>query len=165
MKIIKNINLTYLYIKDLVIEYYNNFNNYIYYYIFFSCGYLSLIYISTFFSLLNNYILYFCYWFGLGLLSTIGFGFGFHTVIFFLFPYVINIKNLAINNNTTDFGGHSFGQSWGRIPSVWGLTYTTSINDQCPAGRSKTLYAQTSKTSRVLAPVIVRMHLDEQCFA
>lgn len=103
MKIIKNINLTYLYIKDLVIEYYNKCNNYIYYYIFFGCCYLFLIYISTIFSILNNYTLYFCYWFGLGLLSTIGFGFGFHTGLFFLFPYVINIKNLAINNNTTDF--------------------------------------------------------------
>ena len=30
------------------------------------------------------------YWFGLGVLSTIGLGFGFHTGIFFLFPYIIN---------------------------------------------------------------------------
>jgi vacuole membrane protein 1 len=30
------------------------------------------------------------YWLGLGILSTIGLGFGFHTGIFFLFPYIIN---------------------------------------------------------------------------
>jgi vacuole membrane protein 1 len=39
---------------------------------------------------MNSIILGYLYWVGLGILSTIGFGFGFHTGLFFLFPYIIN---------------------------------------------------------------------------
>ena len=42
---------------------------------------------------LFNYI----YWFILGILSTIGLGFGFHTGIFFLFPYITNYYDISNN--------------------------------------------------------------------
>ena len=38
----------------------------------------------------NNTILFSTYWFLLGILSTIGFGFGLQTGVLFLFPYLIN---------------------------------------------------------------------------
>ena len=44
---------------------------------------------------INNIFLTSIYWLGLGILSTIGLGFGFHTGIFFLFPYIINTYDLA----------------------------------------------------------------------
>jgi membrane protein YqaA with SNARE-associated domain len=37
------------------------------------------------------------YWLGLGILSTIGLGFGFHTGIFFLFPYIISTYDITEN--------------------------------------------------------------------
>jgi len=43
----------------------------------------------------NSLIFTILYWLGLGILSTIGLGFGFHTGIFFLFPYIINTYDLA----------------------------------------------------------------------
>ena len=39
---------------------------------------------------LNIVLIHCIYWLGLGILSTIGFGFGFHTGIFFMFPHIIN---------------------------------------------------------------------------
>jgi len=44
---------------------------------------------------INNIFLTIIYWLSLGILSTIGLGFGFHTGIFFLFPYIINTYDLA----------------------------------------------------------------------
>jgi len=52
--------------------------------------YLCFIAFSNEFNIFNTIFLSGLYWLGLGLLSTIGFGFGFHTGIFFLFPYIIN---------------------------------------------------------------------------
>lgn len=47
----------------------------------------------------NSILLESLYWFILGILSTIGLGFGFHTGIFFLFPYLTNTydNQLIIN--------------------------------------------------------------------
>ena len=52
---------------------------------------------------INNYIIYTLYWIGLGILSTIGFGTGIHTGVFFLFPYILSIKDTAIECNSTNF--------------------------------------------------------------
>lgn len=49
----------------------------------------------------NMSLFYIMYWLGLGILSTIGFGFGFHTGIFFLFPNVINTYDLLDNPSYT----------------------------------------------------------------
>ena len=49
--------------------------------------------------IINSLLFYYLYWFSLGILSTIGLGFGFHTGIFFLFPHVIHTYNTISNQN------------------------------------------------------------------
>lgn len=51
----------------------------------------------------NNYIVFIIYWVGLGILSTIGLGTGVHTGMFFLFPYILSIKDTALECNNTNF--------------------------------------------------------------
>ena len=46
----------------------------------------------------NSLIFTSIYWLCLGILSTIGLGFGFHTGIFFLFPYIINTYDISKNS-------------------------------------------------------------------
>ena len=93
---IKEIKLASNYINRLYNQFiYNNIN--IYANIFFT--YLIL---NTFIPELYNLnvnLLNIIYWLGLGILSTIGLGFGFHTGIFFLFPYIINYYETNPNLN------------------------------------------------------------------
>ena len=51
----------------------------------------------------NNYIVFIIYWICLGILSTIGLGTGVHTGMFFLFPYILSIKDTALECNNTNF--------------------------------------------------------------
>ena len=82
-----DIKLTYYYMNRLSNTYiYNNIQLYtsiLFTYMVFNTFSYEIYYFNM--SILNM-----LYWFGLGVLSTIGLGFGFHTGIFFLFPYIIN---------------------------------------------------------------------------
>jgi hypothetical protein len=95
--------LAYDYIKGQTQIYITGFKDRIYYimsvlflYIF-MLSYFPLVY------MLHNYIIFMLYWIGLGVLSTIGLGTGMHTGIFFLCPFIISIKNTAIECGTLDF--------------------------------------------------------------
>ena len=84
---IKEIKLATKYVNRLYNQYiYNNIKIYSNILI----TYLVLSIFSYELSQFNIILFNIIYWFGLGILSTIGLGFGFHTGIFFLFPYIIN---------------------------------------------------------------------------
>ena len=73
---------------------------------------------------INRYlnIYYYIYWFLLGILSTIGFGFGLHTGTFFLIPNILNIYNETTLDGyiTTGIKSYVFLKS---LPIVisWGI--------------------------------------------
>lgn len=75
------------------------FNHYIYtnikLYLSVLTTYLMFVSLNVELYYVNSLIFTILYWLGLGILSTIGLGFGFHTGIFFLFPYIINTYDLA----------------------------------------------------------------------
>ena len=93
---IKEIKYSYKYLE-------RDFNHYIYnnlkFYISILATYSIFITLNTELYYINNLIFTMVYWLGLGVLSTIGLGFGFHTGIFFLFPYIINNYDTAENPN------------------------------------------------------------------
>jgi vacuole membrane protein 1 len=62
-----------------------------------------LITISSTFYKFNLYLYYLFYWVILGILSTIGLGSGIPTGLFFLFPHVLNIKQISLECNNTNF--------------------------------------------------------------
>ena len=84
---INEIKYSYNYLERL-------FNHYIYtncnLYISIATTYFIFVYLNTELYYVNQAIITMLYWLGLGILSTIGLGFGFHTGIFFLFPYIIS---------------------------------------------------------------------------
>ena len=84
---IKEIKYSYNYLERI-------FNHYIYtninLYISIATTYFIFVYLNTELYYVNQAIITMLYWLGLGILSTIGLGFGFHTGIFFLFPYIIS---------------------------------------------------------------------------
>jgi len=84
---IKEIKYSYNYLERL-------FNHYIYtninLYISIATTYFIFVYLNAELYYFNQAIITMLYWLGLGILSTIGLGFGFHTGIFFLFPYIIS---------------------------------------------------------------------------
>ena len=94
---IKEIQLASKYIQNYLLTLNKNY--------FKSISSLLLIYLtSIYFNLIlynfNSFLLTSLYWFGLGILSTIGLGFGFHTGVFFLFPYITyTYDNELINNS------------------------------------------------------------------
>ena len=51
----------------------------------------------------NNFLVTFLYWFGLGVLSSIGLGFGVHTGFLILFPLVAKVVIVSQTCNNTDF--------------------------------------------------------------
>ena len=55
------------------------------------------VYLNNLLFIFHSILVYYMYWFSLGILSTIGLGFGFHTGIFFLFPHIIEIYSLSSN--------------------------------------------------------------------
>jgi vacuole membrane protein 1 len=77
------------------------FNHYIYtnikLYLSILTTYFIFVCLNTELYYVNQAILTMLYWLGLGILSTIGLGFGFHTGIFFLFPYIISTYDIAEN--------------------------------------------------------------------
>jgi vacuole membrane protein 1 len=93
---IKEIKYSYKYLERV-------FNYYIYtnlkLYINILATYIMFVTLNAEIYYINNLILTMIYWLGLGVLSTIGLGFGFHTGIFFLFPYIINHYDTAENPN------------------------------------------------------------------
>jgi vacuole membrane protein 1 len=89
---INEIKYSYNYLERL-------FNHYIYtnwnLYISIATTYFIFVCLNTELYYVNQAILTMLYWLGLGILSTIGLGFGFHTGIFFLFPYIISTYDIA----------------------------------------------------------------------
>ena len=51
----------------------------------------------------NNFLITFLYWFGLGVMSSIGLGFGVHTGFLILFPLVAKVAIVSQTCNNTDF--------------------------------------------------------------
>ena len=69
----------------------------------FLVGYiLTCHYFNTLYSI-NYLLIIMLYWVGLGILSTIGLGFGLQTGLLFLMPYIISVYNKAIECGSTDF--------------------------------------------------------------
>ena len=99
----QTLSLAYTYSKNEILESINKFKNkylsiigILFLYLF------SVLFIPQMF-MINNYIIFMIYWIGLGILSTIGLGTGMHTGIFFLFPFIISIKDTALECNTLNF--------------------------------------------------------------
>jgi uncharacterized membrane protein YdjX (TVP38/TMEM64 family) len=83
---------------------------------------------------LNLYLFYIIYWVFLGVLSTIGFGFGLQTGVFFVIPYILNQcetnTNLYVFINTLPiviFWG--FGSALGEIPPFILAKYNSDKNE------------------------------------
>jgi vacuole membrane protein 1 len=95
--------LAYDYVKSQTIIYISGFKNSIYYMVSLLFIYLFMIIYLPFVYMIHTYIVFTLYWTGLGVLSTIGLGTGIHTGIFFLFPFIISIKDKALECGTTDF--------------------------------------------------------------
>ena len=93
---IQEIKYSYKYLERI-------FNHYIYsnikLYLSVLTTYFIFVSLSTELYTINNIILTSINWLGLGILSTIGLGFGFHTGIFFLFPYIITNYDESENPN------------------------------------------------------------------
>ena len=93
---IKEIKYSYKYLERV-------FNYYIYtnlkLYTSILATYIMFVTLNTELQTANNLILTMIYWLGLGVLSTIGLGFGFHTGIFFLFPYIISTYDASEKQN------------------------------------------------------------------
>ena len=79
------------------------------------CSYMMGLYFNTIY-IINKAILFFIYWFSIGVLSTIGFGFGLQTGVLFLFPYIIN--------NYDDTSNYAFVKCYTEcLPAIffWGI--------------------------------------------
>ena len=59
--------------------------------------------INPVFSNAYNVFIFILYWFILGLLSTIGFGFGLQTGVLFMLPYILHIHNVSTDCLNTEF--------------------------------------------------------------
>jgi vacuole membrane protein 1 len=103
MKLINNIKLSFDFIKEYVYENINIIKSNINCFLIFIGLDLFFIFIFRFIYILNLYIFYYLYWFGLGLLSTIGLGSGIPTGLIFLIPYCLQIKELSLKCNHTNF--------------------------------------------------------------
>ena len=64
---------------------------------------ITLTYINPAFYRFYTIILFFLYWLLLGIMSTIGLGFGLQTGILFVLPYVLTIYSYALECSNTDF--------------------------------------------------------------
>ena len=92
--------LAYDYVKHQVDIYISELKSRMYSMIFAAFLYIVMMF---YLPLLHSYIIFTVYWIGLGVLSTIGLGTGMHTGIFFLFPFIISIKDVALECGTTNF--------------------------------------------------------------
>jgi vacuole membrane protein 1 len=54
-------------------------------------------------STFEYWLMYFVWWFGLGVLSSIGLGTGLHTGVLFLFPHILKVELAAFNCEPTNF--------------------------------------------------------------
>ena len=71
---------------------------------------------------LANWLAFASWWIGLGILSSIGIGFGVHTGVLFVFPYIVT-ELLLMENHASSFS-QVYGPLWLKIAPacyLWGL--------------------------------------------
>lgn len=93
---------------------FNSCKNYINYFIYFKSFILSYLFICYKLQILvgfNNFMINALYWFFLGVLSSIGLGFGVHTGFLILFPLIAKVSIVSLKCGNTNFdlyGDNSF---------------------------------------------------------
>jgi hypothetical protein len=100
---LNNFILASKYAKNKTIELYIDYSNHLYYiFILLTINLLlSMLFLKIY--ILNQYLIFFIWWFILGVLATIGLGTGMYTGTFYLFPFILNIKNQSQICGNTEF--------------------------------------------------------------
>ena len=91
-----------------------------YFVVIFTCNFIVRFFFEAQYKIFINPIIFVIYWYMLGVLSTIGFGFGFHTGVMFLFPKIVSEYDgngyEVFMNNLIPMIFWSIGSSFGELP-------------------------------------------------